>query len=114
MTSVTAAVNECLNQASEIQFDPPRSLRRLTGNPTEFPIDALPSVLKNSVLAIHDKTQAPIAICAQSVLAAVTLAAQGLADVKLPMGLVKPISNYFITVAESGVLFFATLFLKTV
>ena len=102
MTSVTEAINECLNQASEIQLDPPRSLRRLTGNPTEFPIDALSSVLKNSVLAIHDKTQAPIAICAQSVLAAVTLAAQGLADVKLPMGLVKPISNYFITVAESG------------
>lgn len=102
MTSATAALNECLEQASEIQYDPPRSLRRPAGNPTEFPMDALPNTLKNSVLAIYDKTQAPIAICAQSVLAAITLAAQGLADVKLPMGLVKPISNYFITVAESG------------
>lgn len=102
MTSVNVAVNEYLEQASQIQCDPPRSLRRPTGNPTEFPMDAFPNVLKNSVLAIYDKTQAPIAICAQSVLAAVTLAAQGLADVKLPMGLVKPISNYFITVAESG------------
>lgn len=86
----------------EIEIDSPRSLRRLTGAPTEFPLDALPLTLKNAVLAIHDKTQAPIAICAQSVLAAITLAAQGLADVRLPMGLVKPISNYFITVAESG------------
>jgi hypothetical protein len=110
MTSATAALNECLEQASEIQYDLPRSLRRPAGNPTEFPMDALPNILKNSVLAIYDKTQAPIAICAQSVLAAITLAAQGLADVKLPMGLVKPISNYFITVAESGVLFFATFF----
>ena len=60
MTSVTIAVNEYLEQASQIQCDSPRSLRRPSGNPTEFPMDALPNVLKNSVLAIYDKTQAPL------------------------------------------------------
>lgn len=96
------AINEVLKEASEVQVDSPRPLRRCTEVPTEFPIDALPAVLKDAVLAINDKTQAPIAICAQSVLGATTLAAQALVDVRLPMGLVKPISNYFISVAESG------------
>ena len=52
--------------------------------------------------AIQDKVQAPIAICAQSVLAAATLAVQGRADVQLPTGQSRPISGYFITVAGSG------------
>jgi len=43
-----------------------------------------------------------MALCAQSVLAAATLAVQGHADVELPTGQARPLSNFFITVAETG------------
>jgi hypothetical protein len=46
--------------------------------------------------------QCPAAICGQSVIAAATLAAQAHADVQLPTGHVKPISNFFVTIAETG------------
>ena len=43
-----------------------------------------------------------MAICGQSTLAAATLAAQGHADIELPTGQVKPILNFFISVAATG------------
>ena len=52
--------------------------------------------------AIQDRVQAPLAICAQSVLGAATLAAQGRADIQLPIGQTRPLSLYFISVAGSG------------
>lgn len=66
-----------------------------------FPVDALAG-LKEPALAIQARTQAPIAICAQSVLAAVTLAAQAHIDVELPGGGTKPVVNMFVSIAESG------------
>jgi hypothetical protein len=44
----------------------------------------------------------PLAICGQSVIGAATLAVQGHADVELPTGHIKPLSNFFLTVAETG------------
>ena len=52
--------------------------------------------------AIHDREQAPLAICGQSILAAAALAVQAHADVELPMGHVRPVSDFFVTVAETG------------
>src|SRR5829696_1277001 len=82
--------------------EPPRPLRRDPGPADPFPLEALGDVLGAAARAIHAKIQAPIAICAQSVLAAATLAVQGRADVQLPTGQARPISGYFITVAGSG------------
>src|SRR5215207_8251365 len=82
--------------------EPPRPLRRDPGPADPFPLEALGDVLSAAARAIHEKIQAPIAICAQSVLAAATLAVQGRADVQLPTGQARPISGYFITVAGSG------------
>ena len=48
------------------------------------------------------RTQAPLAICAQSALAAATLAAQAHRDVELPGGGRKPLTAIFASVAESG------------
>jgi hypothetical protein len=48
------------------------------------------------------RTQAPIAICAQSVLAAATLAVQAQRDVELPGGGRKPLTGLFASVADSG------------
>jgi hypothetical protein len=46
----------------------------------EFPVAALGPMLVNAARAIHDRVQAPLAICAQSVMAAATLAVQGHAE----------------------------------
>jgi hypothetical protein len=41
-------------------------------------------------------------MCSQAVLGAAALVVQGFADVELPTGQIKPISNFFLTVAGSG------------
>jgi hypothetical protein len=69
--------------------------------PDPFPIDAL-GALTAAADAIHQRVQAPAATCGQSVLAAAALAVQGLVDVSLPSGQVRPVSNFFITVSDSG------------
>jgi hypothetical protein len=67
-----------------------------------FPVDALGDLLGPAARAIHDHVQAPLAICGQSVLAASTLAVQGHADVELPTRQVKPLTNFYLTIAETG------------
>jgi hypothetical protein len=66
-----------------------------------FPVEAL-GPLRDPAEAIQMVTQAPMAICAQSVLAAATLAVQHHRDVGLPGGGRKPLTELFFTVAESG------------
>jgi hypothetical protein len=82
--------------------EPPRPLFRELPPPDPFPLDALGYVLGNAARAIHDKVQAPEAMCAQSVLAASTLAVQGYANVVLPTGQEKPISSFFLTIGVTG------------
>ena len=81
--------------------EPPLPLRRPLSNPEPFPVDAL-GALKAAAEAIHAKTQAPMAICGQSVLAVASLATQAHADVVLPTGSSKPLSCFFLTIADSG------------
>jgi hypothetical protein len=95
-------VKDIIANAIEIDKELPEPLRKPLQPASEFPIDSLPPILKDAVLALHDKIQAPIALCAQSVLAAVNLAVQGHADIMLPMGQSRPISCFFLTIAESG------------
>ena len=87
------------------EVEPPRPLIREVPEPEAFPVGELGDILAPAALAIHDRVQAPLAICAQSVLAAATLAVQAHADVVLPIGKgsqVRPISNYFVSIAASG------------
>lgn len=76
------------------------ALRRPPTPATPFP--ELPGLIGKVVAAIEDLTQAPRAICGNSALAAVALATQGHADIRLPNGQVNPISLFLVTVAESG------------
>lgn len=78
-----------------------RPLYRPLSAARDFPVEAL-GPLKDAALAIHRCTQAPIAIAAQSVLGAATLAVQAQRDVILPAGGRKPLTGLFISVAESG------------
>lgn len=56
--------------------------------------------------ALKERTQAPHVLCAQSLLAAITLSHQHLADVEIPgiggEGARRPLSNFFVTIARSG------------
>ncbi|MDI2073043.1 YfjI family protein [Bradyrhizobium sp. Mp27] len=67
-----------------------------------FPIEALGPVLGDAAAAIHEHVQSPLAMCGQAVLAAAALVVQGHADVELATGQIKPVSNFFLTVAASG------------
>lgn len=89
-------------QAAEITVPPEkRPLFRELPAAEPFPMDAL-GPLKYAAWAIHHRTQAPLAMCAQSALAAVTLAAQAQRDVILPGGGRKPLTAIFVSIAESG------------
>lgn len=87
--------------AEQAQIPEKRPLFRELPPPPQFPVDAL-GPLKDAALAIQSMTQAPIAICAQSVLAVATLAVQSHIDVELPGGGTKPVVNMFVSIAESG------------
>lgn len=95
---------EAFDSAETFTPDEPQPLIRKVDPATPFPVDALGPVLGAGARAIQDITQAPLSMCGQSVLAAATLAAQGLADVKLPRGGGKgrPLSGFFVTVAATG------------
>jgi hypothetical protein len=85
-------------------LEPPRPLMRELPPADSFPIDALGDVLAPAARAVQDRVQAPLAICGQAVLASATLAVQAYADVVLPIGgeRTKPLSSYFVTIAETG------------
>jgi hypothetical protein len=78
-----------------------RPLHRELPPPEPYPIEAL-GPLADAARAVATLTQAPPAMAAQSVLAAATLAAQAHADVRLPHGVVRPLSGFFLTIAGSG------------
>jgi hypothetical protein len=67
-----------------------------------YPVEALGPVLASAAQAIARKVQVSEAIAAQSVLAVASLAAQPLADVRLPFGQTRPLSLFFVTIAGSG------------
>jgi hypothetical protein len=95
-------VRAIVTAAPEVTPEPPRPLMRELPAADPFPVDALGDVLAPTARAIHDRVQAPLAICGQSVLAAATLAVQAHADVELPTRQLKPLTNYYLTIAATG------------
>jgi len=79
----------------------PQPLRRELPPADPYPIEALGPMLSDPAMKTHEVIQSPKAICGQSYLAASTLAVQGFADVEID-GRVSPLSNNFITIADSG------------
>jgi putative DNA primase/helicase len=99
--AVRGSLAKVAEQPAELG-EPPRPLMRSLPPPERFPVAALGEFLSNTALAIHDRAQNPVAICAQSVLAAACLAVMGHADIALPIGRVVPISLYLIALALTG------------
>ena len=82
--------------------EPPRPLMRELSPATDYPLNALGPVMKAATEAIHDKTQAALALCAQSVMATAALATQIHYDIELPTGQRRPTSIFAVSVAQSG------------
>lgn len=87
---------------SESRIESPQPLIREMDPPEPFPIDAMGSLLGSATRAIEDRTRAPDAMCAQSVLAACALGVQGFADIELPTGRSRPVSCFFFSVGATG------------
>ena len=85
-----------------VRRDRKRPLFRALPPAPAFPMQAL-GALRVAAEAVQDHTRAPVAVCAQSVLAAVTLAVQAHYDVVLPSGCdPKPLTALFVSVLDSG------------
>ena len=97
-----ARLKDLIEEAPEVEIEPPRPLQRPLEPADPFPTEALGGVLGSAALAIVDQVQCPEAIAGQSVLAVATLAVQGHADIELPQGSTAPLSIFFLTVASSG------------
>ena len=67
-----------------------------------YPIEALPDVVREAVQEVQGFLKAPLSMVATSAVTAMSLAAQGIADVERAEGLRGPCSLFSITVAESG------------
>ena len=78
----------------------PQPLVRHIARGADYPVEALGD-LRRAVEAVRAKTQAPVAIAAQSALSVASLAVQGFADVET-LGGYAPLSLFCLTVAESG------------
>jgi hypothetical protein len=95
-------IKDILALAEEFKVEPPQPLQPAHSSPIPYPVYALGAYLAKVVKAIHQKTRTPEAICAQSVLAAVSLIMQSRSDVTLPFGQKRPLSNFFLSIAETG------------
>jgi Protein of unknown function (DUF3987) len=95
-------LKDIIEDAPEVEIEPPRPLQRPLEPADPFPMEALGSVLSDAARAIVDQVQCPEAIAGQSILAVATLAVQGHADIELPQGSTAPLSSFFLTVAFSG------------
>ncbi len=79
----------------------PLPLYRHIEAPQPFPMDALGSILGPAAIAMHRVIKAPDSVCAQSVLAAASLATQAHANIIVD-GREIPLSEFYLTIAESG------------
>lgn len=77
-------------------------MNALTFGPPPYPIEAFPATPRNAGLEVVRNVQAPDAIVGMCMIAAMAVTCQGLADVKLPNGQVRPLSLNVLIVAESG------------
>lgn len=67
-----------------------------------YPIQALPSIIKNAVVDFQNYGRQPIPLVASSALANISLACQTMANVARDNVLISPISLYFLSLAISG------------
>lgn len=94
-------LRDVLGQRIRHEAEGPRPLVREIEPAEPYPIESL-GPLRAAAEAVQAHTQAPVAICAQAVLGAVSLITQAHADVVLPSGQTRPTSLFLMTIAASG------------
>lgn len=67
-----------------------------------YPLNAFLVVAREAGYEIFRNVQAPEALIGMSLINAISMACQGLIDVKLPTGVVRPVSQNLLIIAESG------------
>ncbi|STX44499.1 5' DNA primase TraC [Legionella donaldsonii] len=67
-----------------------------------YPLDALPSIIRDAVIEVQNYTKAPIALVAASALSAISLACQTYIDIKRDEKLCGPTGLFMVTIADSG------------
>ena len=70
--------------------------------PEPYPLDALPTVILEAVTEVQRFVKSPIPMVASSALSILSVAAQGLVDVRRAEGLSGPTSLYLLGIADSG------------
>ena len=90
------------NRKAEKPVIEPLPLVRSMPPADPFPVNSLGPTIGAAAQAFQAKTQAPMDICANAVLAVAGLATQAHADIELPTGEVKPLCLYLVTIARSG------------
>jgi putative DNA primase/helicase len=89
------------NGATMKDWQDPEELA-VTYDANDYPLDALPSGIREAVLEVIEFVQCPAALAANSALAALSVAGQALVDVERAPGLTGPSSLYFLSLADSG------------
>jgi len=101
LAGLTATIDQAVARATTAP-DLHQPLFRALPPAPEYPVEAL-GALATAARSVQQLTQAPLSMCAQSVLAAATLAIQPHYDVMLPSSdKPKPLTGIFLSVAESG------------
>ena len=67
-----------------------------------YPIQALPSGIRDLVIELHQQTQAPFALIAASVMGAISLVCQDRLKMRRLPGLESPVNLYLLMLAGSG------------
>lgn len=69
---------------------------------SHFPLNAFPSKLRETIIDIEKRTQAPIPLIASSVISAISLSSQNRIDVNINGVLKSPVSLFLFVIANSG------------
>lgn len=97
--SVTDQIN---NAKAESEWNDPEPLVEASIPAQPYPLEALPALLREAVTEVQSFIQSPVSLVAQSAIATLSLAAQGLVDVTRAHHLSGPTGLYMLAVAQSG------------
>ena len=86
----------------EVVAPQPLDIKASLGEAVEYPIAAMPPVLRKAIESIVAMAQVPVSLAAQSVLGAASLATQGFVNVETITGQSVPTSLFLFTIAASG------------
>jgi hypothetical protein len=78
------------------------TLQEKNGEGLSIPLRTLNKEWQASVQALQTVMQAPLEICFAALFSSINHAVQSLVNIKLPQGQVKPVSCFFISIADSG------------